>query len=285
MSIEELIASVNDRLTPTERRIAELVAADPSLLAFGTVSDLARRVATSPPSIVRFATKLGFDGFRDLQTQARDGLSRQLARPSHRIRNPQESTRDEVEDAVQATFDALDDTGLAALAAPIVSAPNVWVLSGETSRVGAHALCSGLAMVRPHVTLVEEHDVGRDLSGAEAGDTAVVFDFARYRRSSITAARMLADIGVHIVAITDGPLSPLASLTQTWCGLTIPGVGPFDSSVPAVIAAEMLVAEVVRQMGEDARDRIDQLEALWESTGTFLEYSPRSQRRRSRPRR
>ena len=52
MSIEDLIASMNDRLTPTERRIAEAVTADPSLLAFGTVSDLARHVAASPPSIV-----------------------------------------------------------------------------------------------------------------------------------------------------------------------------------------------------------------------------------------
>ena len=91
MSIQDLIASVNDRLTPTERRIAEAVTADPSLLAFGTVSDLARRVATSPPSIVRFAAKLGFEGFRDLQTRARDGVTQQLTRPSHRIRNPAES--------------------------------------------------------------------------------------------------------------------------------------------------------------------------------------------------
>ena len=184
-----------------------------------------------------------------------------------------------VEDAVHSTFDTLDDDGLATLAAPIAAAPTVWILSGETSRVGAHALHSGLAMVRPHVILVEEHDIGRDLSVAERGDTAVVFDFARYRRSTTAAARLLAEVGVHIVAITDGPLSPLASLTPSWCGLNIPAVGPFDSSVPAVIAAELLVAEVVRQLGDTARERIDQLEELWKVTGTYLEYGPRSDRR------
>ena len=67
MSIEERIAAVGVRLTPTERRIAKTVLEDPTLLAFGTVSDLATRVATSPPSVVRFATKLGFDGYADLQ--------------------------------------------------------------------------------------------------------------------------------------------------------------------------------------------------------------------------
>lgn len=281
MSIEDLIASASDRFTPTERRIAEAVAADPALLTFGTVSDLARRAATSPPSIVRFAAKLGFAGFRDLQAHARAGMSRQLSRPSHRIRHPHGSLapiRVAVEDAVHAAFETLDEAALAALAEPLVAARAVWILSGETSMVGAYALRSGLSMVRSRVTLVVEQAAGRDLSSAARGDAAVVFDFARYRRSSITAARSLAKLGVDIVAITDGPLSPLSSLTRHWCGLSIPAVGPFDSSLPAVIAAELLVAQVARRRGDAARRQIDRLEALWEATDTFLHYTPRPDR-------
>ena len=60
MSIQDLIATVGSRLTPTERRLARLVSDDPTLLAFGTVSDLAARADTSHPSVVRFAAKLGF---------------------------------------------------------------------------------------------------------------------------------------------------------------------------------------------------------------------------------
>ena len=63
----QLIASVSDRLTKTELRIAQAVLDEPTLLAFGTVSDLAERVGTSRPSIVRFATKLGFEGYTELQ--------------------------------------------------------------------------------------------------------------------------------------------------------------------------------------------------------------------------
>jgi DNA-binding MurR/RpiR family transcriptional regulator len=59
----ELIAAAGDDLTPTERRVAEAVIDDPSLLAFGTVADLARQVGTSRPSVVRFAVKLGFAGY------------------------------------------------------------------------------------------------------------------------------------------------------------------------------------------------------------------------------
>jgi len=279
--IQDLIASVSERLTPTERRIAEIVLQDPTLLAFGTVSDLASRVDTSRPSIVRFATKLGFEGYTDLQKWVRDEVSRRLTSPSHRIRQPNdaiEEARANIEQSIHQTFDALDQDRLSALARPIARAGTVWILTGETSMAGAHALHSGLAMIRPHVHLVEEHDTGRDLASAAEGDAAVVFDFARYRRNSITAARALAQAGVTIVAVTDGPLSPLAPLTEHRCELRIPPVGPFDSSVPSVLAAELIVARTVALIGEHARERIDRLEALWQATGTFLNYTPRQGR-------
>ena len=117
------------------------------------------------------------------------------------------------------------------------------------------------------------------LCGAKQDDVAVVFDFSRYRRNSIRAAQTLAEHGVTIVAVTDSPLSPLAELTELRCELSIPAVGPFDSSVPAVIAAELIVSKVVQEMRDDARKRIDKLEAFWQSTDTFLSYRPRDERR------
>lgn len=281
MSIHEFIANVSEQLTPTEQRIATLVLQDPTLVAFGTVSDLAGKAQTSRPSIVRFATKLGFDGYTDLQKWIQSELSAQLSSPSHRIRMSEHAVgpvRAGIEDAIHQTFQTLDDKQLHALAAPIASARKVWILSGETSMAGAIVLNSGLCMIRPDVRLVDEHATGRELSSAIAQDVAVVFDFARYRRNSVTTARVLSDLGVEIIAITDGPLSPLAALTKSWCELRIPAVGPFDSSVSAVIAAELIVATVVKLLGSEAHERIDRLEELWQRTDTFLNYSPRRTR-------
>jgi DNA-binding MurR/RpiR family transcriptional regulator len=273
VTISNLIAAASERLTPTDRRIAEVVLAEPTLLVFGTVSDLAGRVGTSRPSIVRFATKLGFGGFTELQEQVREGLSRQLSRPSERIRQQDgalATTRASLQGAIGTALDALEGERLVELARPIVRAENVWILTGETSGAGGYALHSGLSIIRPRVHLVLEHSSAGDLSCASTGDAAVVFDFARYRRHSISAARALASLGVDIVAITDGPLSPLASLTETWCEIKVPAVGPFDSSVPAVAVAELLVAHVAAQLRDGAQERIDRTEAMWEATETFL---------------
>ena len=272
-STGDLVAAVSSELTPTERRIARAVLAEPTLLAFGTVSDLASRVGTSRPSIVRFANKLGFDGYTQLQRHVRSDLSHRLARPSERIRHDDETAppaRAAIDSAIASVFDAIEGDRLALLAEPIVRAENVWILSGETSRAGAHALHSGLSMVRPGARILETHSQSTDLSGAGPRDAAVAFDFFRYRRQVATATRILADAGVTVIAITDSPLSPLVELADAWCEIEVPAVGPFDSSVPAVAIAELLVSRVAKDLHDEATTRIDRIEALWEKTQVFL---------------
>lgn len=271
----DLIAAASNDLTPTERRIAEAVLDDPSLLAFGTVAELARQVGTSRPSIVRFAVKLGFDGYTDLQAHVRKGLSHRLFKPSDRIRHDDqrqpERSRAVLVEAVSAVLDTIDGDKLSSLGDPLASAETVWVVSGETAQAGALTLVSGLSIVRPRVHFVDEHSSGTDLAGAAKHDVAVVFDFYRYRQHAVDIARAFSDAGVTIIAITDGPLSPLARLTDTWLDLDVPAVGPFDSSVPAVAAAELLVAHVARKLHTQATKRIDRTEEMWATTGTFVE--------------
>ena len=273
-SAPDLVAAVSGDLTPTERRIAEEVLAEPTLLAFGTVSDLANRVGTSRPTIVRFANTLGVDGYTQLPRHVRSDLSHQLARPRERIRQEEGKTlpaRTAISDAISSVFEAVDGGRLAALAGPLVRAGNVWILSGETSQAGARALHSGLSMVRPGVRLLEERAFGADVCDAGPRDAAVIMDFFRYRRRVTEAARVFAQSGAAIVVITDSPLSPLVELTDTWCEIEVPAVGPFDSSVPVVALAELLVSRVARDLYDEATDRIDRIEALWEKTGVFLQ--------------
>ena len=131
-STKDLVAAVSSELTPAERRIAEAVLAEPTLLAFGTVSDLASRVGTSRPTIVRFANKLGFKGYSKLQRHVRIDLSHRLSRPSERIRHGEKAvlpTRSAVDRSIASVFESLKGQKLAELAAPIVRAHKVWVQS------------------------------------------------------------------------------------------------------------------------------------------------------------
>ncbi len=272
-SIADLLADAGAELTPTERRIAQLVLAEPTLIAFGTVSDLAARVKTSRPSVVRFANKLAFEGYTELQRHVRSDVSRQLARPSDRIRQEGKtgsSSREAIDTAIDSVFNAMQSDPMQAIVKLILKAKRVWVLSGETSLAGASAFQSGLSMVRPGVHLLKEHTLGSDLSDSGEGDVAVVFGFFRYRRRIAEITQILADNGVEIAAITDGPLSPLVEMTDTWCEISVPAIGPFDSSVPVVAIAELLVSKVTKALQGKAKARIDRIETLWDEADVFL---------------
>ena len=273
MTVAELVARAGEDLTPTERRIAEEVVAEPTLLAFGTVSDLADRIGTSRPSIARFAAKLGLDSYAALQDVARRRVEDALTRPRDRIRRvPSGQTTDL--DKLAAAFESATESAARgetkAIAERAAAAETVWIVSGETSQAGAHALRSGLSMIRPRVHLLDEQSAASSLAGAGPNDLGIAIDFYRYRRSSVAASRALANLGVPIAAVTDSPLSPLAAMADVLCQLSVPAVGPFDSSVPAVAVAELIVAEVAAITRDDAQQRIDRLESLWAETDTFL---------------
>ena len=125
-------------------------------------------------------------------------------------------------------------------------------------------------MVRPNVRLLEEHSFATDLSDASPKDVAVLFDFFRYRRQVVTATRVLANAGVNIIAISDSPLSPLVELADSWCQIEVPAIGPFDSSAPIVVMCELLVSAVAQELKDDAKSRIDHIEALWNDTDAFV---------------
>ncbi|MEZ5174971.1 MAG: MurR/RpiR family transcriptional regulator [Acidimicrobiia bacterium] len=273
-SLADLIAAVNDQLTPSEELLARAVLDDPTIVAFGTVADLARHVDVSRPTVVRFARTLGFGGYSDLQARARDALTDTLNRPSARIRgerSPTATVRAKLFTALDHLFAHLPDERLASMVDPIVTARRVLVVSGETSRAGAAALMSGLTILGKDVVLIDDHRAGGQLGAATTDDCVVAFDFRRYRKRSLDAVAHLDALGATIVAVTDGPLSPYAALADAWCDVSVPGIGPFDSSVPAVAVAEMLVAGVAAAMGEAAVASIDRTEAAWTATAAFVD--------------
>ena len=268
--LPELVAAV-PHLTPAERRVAETVVAEPTLVAFGTVAEVAARSSASGPTVVRFATKLGFDGFVGLQQAVQASVAERLQRAADRIRldagdDPVTVARATAMANVAGAFGDLDRDDLAAPAG-LLSDPSatVWILTSEAARPVGHTLSHGLAMLRPRVRSLGGSPVAvaREVLDAGDGDVAVVVDFPRYERWVLDAARSLGGAGVALVVLTDGPLSPLAEGATALLEVPVAPIGPFDSNVGAVALAEALVAEVASLRRDLATERLDRSEDAW----------------------
>lgn len=61
-------------LSPQCRKVAETLLADPMVLSWTKITDFARMCGVPPSSVVRFAQRMGFHGYRALQAPFRDAL-------------------------------------------------------------------------------------------------------------------------------------------------------------------------------------------------------------------
>jgi len=279
MSLASLITDRRGSLTPAERRVLEYVLAEPEAVAFGTVAALAKASRTSGATVVRLATKLGFDGFAGLQAHIQADVVDRLRPAVERIRAPSEGdalaqvlateTRN-----LHATLASIDLGDYERVVCRLADAPGrILVLAGECVHGVGELLADQLQMLRPDVGMLEGNAqrIGRTLADLGDSDTVVAIDFRRYDQWLLTTARHVRRSGGFLVGCSDSPLSPLAELADIAFTVSVEGVSPFDSYVAAVALAGALVAGVARRLTPTAKARLDRIETNWRALGALME--------------
>ncbi|HSB88203.1 MAG TPA: MurR/RpiR family transcriptional regulator [Ilumatobacteraceae bacterium] len=279
MEVADRIGRASGSLTNAERRVAEVVLANPQLVAFGTVAELAEGAGSGAATVVRLATKLGYEGFSALQDSVQQDLANQLRPAAERIRDPavHDSLNRHLQlelGNVQSTLGLLDQEAVADVVSHLADpARRLFVLSGDASRGVAAQFVGDLDALRANVTLVDGNDVAvrRKVALMEAGDVLVTIDLRRYDRWLVEAARTAADAGVWLVSIVDSMLSPVAACAKRTLVVTAAGAGPFDSHVGTLALMNVLVAAVAIRLRGMATERLDRTEAAWRASNALTE--------------
>lgn len=271
MAVSDVVTAAGTRLTPTERRVAEVVVDDPSLVAFGTVATVAGRAGASGPSVLRLAAKLGFDGFVGLQAAVQEELASGLRPATERIRAT--APADPLGRAlavevanVRATLEGVDrDAYGRAVALLADRRAAVAVLAGEAAGGVAGVVAADLDLLRPDVSVISGSEVAVARAVARLGERDVVLavEVRRYERWVLRAAAAARVAGARLVAVTDGPLSPLAADAEVVLVVGAVGAGPFDSYVGALALLNALVAGVAARLRAPATRRLDAVESAY----------------------
>jgi DNA-binding MurR/RpiR family transcriptional regulator len=269
--IASRVTAAGGRLTEGETRVAELLLAEPSQVAFGTVASLARAAGTSGPTVVRLASKLGFDGFVGLQAAVQAELSQQLRPAAERIRARRSETAFDrsvaaAEDNVRSTFAAVDRRAFDEAVRLLSSRRrSIYVVAGQSTAGVAEQFVDSLALLRPSVTVVNGSPVAvaRSLAFVEEGDITVAVEVRRYESWIVDAVATARSRGAAGVAVTDSALSPLARDADVVFTVAAEGPGPFDSHVGTLALLDALVAGVADRLRASVATvaRIDSVEA------------------------
>jgi DNA-binding MurR/RpiR family transcriptional regulator len=270
-------ALVRDRLgelSPAERKVGRALLAGYPSAGLESVARLAERAEVSAPTVVRFATRLGFDGFVGLQQALRDEVDQRDVFPVTRMAELSPDAGGEfatvVGRAVAATFAELpDDEVERALDLLADERGSLLLAGGRFSNLLAHYLALHLGQLRDGVVLLPTGRVERAaaLAAITRRDTLVLFDFRRYEPATAAAADLAAERRAHVVLVTDRWLSPIASAADVVLPVRVDSSSAYDSFVPALAVVELLVARLVERGGPDAAARLASFEGLSQRLG------------------
>ncbi len=266
-------------LPPAERRVAEVVLADPSLAAFGTVAELGRRARTSGATVVRLADRLGYDGWVGLQADVRAGIDRHLRPATQRIRETGVAdvlvaTAAREADNVHRTLDAVDrDAFQRAVGLLADRRRTIRILAGSAQDGIGAVLADDLDLLRPGVVRVEGSPVTvtSRLAHTAPGDVLLAVDLRRYERWVLDAATATAGAHGVVLALTDSRLSPLARLAAESFVVAAEGAGPFDSHIGTLALGNALVTGVAERLRRPATERLDRVEAAWQAADALTD--------------
>jgi DNA-binding MurR/RpiR family transcriptional regulator len=259
-------------LSRAERRVGRALLADYPSAGLASAARLAERAEVSPPTVLRFAQSLGYEGFTDLQVALRAELSARSSGPITRLPDapPASSLLDRLLQQARAQNDRAAET-LAQLPAPALEAGvrlladtgrAVYLHGGRFSHLLAVHLAAHLEQLRPRVKVLDDPS-GRDLGAMlelSRTDVVVLFDFHRYQRSAAELASQVHRAGATVLLITDDLACPVAPEAEVVLAASSTVATPYQSMAAGFLLTELLVPLVMEAIGEPARTRM----ALWE---------------------
>lgn len=263
-TVAQRIRMLRDRLPPAELAVANSISENYPMGGLLPIVQLAANAGTSPPTVVRFVRKLGFDGYPDFQKTLREEAQNRLfspvgSYPDNRTVSEESSPSAQAQlaylESIRNTFAALSDAEIINTVQLLCAPENdIVVVGGRFSQVLAQQLYRYLSILRQDVRYAMPDIHG--LIDLRPSTVAVVFDFRRYQQTTINWAIEALNKGVKIILITDQYLSPLASKASTLLTASNKGLQPFDSMTAAFALTELLISETARALGEPARDRL-----------------------------
>ena len=253
-------------LSPTHGKIARHLAESYRIAASQTAAQVAAAIGTSEATVIRFALRLGYEGYpalrRHLYRMVHEDLTsiELLHRPL-----PQRGTRggrDTLTRVVQTEIKHLQTVvadlsreEFSRLVKSVCDAPRVYVVGHRAAAALATFLGYTLAKVHPDVVTLahggtREYDVFHQVP---SGTWMVAIAFPRYPRETLAVMDFAREEGISIGAITDRALSPVAKRADVVLPVPAEPVSFVDSyGAPQVVVGAFLV-----EYGLRARDRTE----------------------------
>lgn len=265
-------------LTQAQKRIAEAIVENPEFVAFATVDKLSAKLGIASSTIVRFAYRLGLDGYPELQERVRVLVRSRLrgadedGHADTAVAHLGDSTaatslRHDL-DNLRHTISELDAATLEKAIGIIAAARRVFFTGGLASGSLAAYASHTFNRLRGNCRVLSHGDSAAEILDLTADDVLVVFCFPPYASQTLRLLEAARRQGVTVVGITDSPISPMGKVDVTLTS-RVSGIGPQNSLVAPVAIINVLLNGVAAGSPGSA-DRYRRIFGLYDEWNSFF---------------
>ena len=264
-SVLEVVRMLRSELRKSDRKVADVVLADPRRVMNATVAETAAMAAVSQPTVIRFCTAIGCVGFQDFKLRLAQSLA--LGTPAtHSVlldTDPPEAIVEKIFDyTITSLHWARHNLDIAALRSAIdmlFAARSIEFFGFGASGIVARDAQQKFPLFGvPCGAQVDLHQQIMMASMMRPDDVAVVISNTGRTRSIIEVARTARESGAKVISITgtEGPLSAYCDVTlvvQTLDNTNI--YTPTISRIAALVVIDVLSTGVALRRDPGHRER------------------------------
>lgn len=251
--------------------------------AFMTAAALGKVVGVSESTIVRFATKLGFDGYPQLQILLQELIKSKLTSlqrievSSGRI-NENEILKSVLQsdmEKIKITLNEIDQDAFNKVVEHILNAKKIYILGVRSSAPLASFLGFYFNLIFDNIRLVHTTSVSEmfeQIVRVSKGDLVIGISFPRYSKRTIKSMDYVKKQGATVIAITDNVESPLAKTAHHSLFARSDMASFVDSLVAPLSIINALIVAVSASRKKDIYKTFERLEKLWDEYQVYEKF-------------
>ena len=173
---------------------------------------------------------------------------------------------------IRSTIDELDENIFENVVQSLLQARNIYVMGLRSSAPLAQFMAHYLTFIFSNVQLVTSgvSDVFEQLARIGEDDVLIGISFPRYSNHTIKAMKFAKSRGAQLVAITDGPLSPLHSVSD----LCLTAKSDMASFVDSLVAPLSVINALIVALSQCKRQQVaayfEEMENIWDEYNVYL---------------
>lgn len=227
------------------KKIAAYLYNDPSVFAMNSAKQAGKRIGVSETTIIRFAHKLGYEGYSALQQEYQNRIFQKnssldnyqtLKSSSNPVQKSIKDIMFQDINTIQMIIDQISDNDLELTVAKLINSKNTIVTGVQSSYSLASwfAFALGLATGNARQFLPGRDNL-RVLNELGENNVLVAFSFHRYGNETIRMARSAKEHGATVISFTDNAFAPISEFSDITLAIHTENLSTLDI-VPAVFS-------------------------------------------------